>query len=108
MGVHMTLPSCPVAMLARAYYDLRALSNHAGIPAECEGAINAAMFKVREAASHPAPTSAEGEAFHRFCLEVSTALLGDGIDDDLRRIESDSAQRMLRTMRVGEPAQAAA
>jgi hypothetical protein len=31
----------------------------------CEGAVNAAMFKVREAASHAAPTSAEGEAFRR-------------------------------------------
>jgi hypothetical protein len=104
----MTLPNCPVAALARAYYDLLALSNHAGIPAECEDAINAAMFKVREAASHPGPTSVEGEAFHRFCLEVSAALLGEGIDDDLRRIESDSAQRILRTMRVAGQAQAAA
>jgi hypothetical protein len=34
--------------------------------------------------------------------------LGVGIDDDLCRIESDSAQRILRTMRVAGPAQAAA
>jgi hypothetical protein len=59
-----TLPNCPVATLARAYYDLLALLNHGGILAECEDAINAAMFKLREAASYPAPTSAEG--FHRF------------------------------------------
>jgi hypothetical protein len=93
-------PQDIVPRLARTYYNLLALSNHGDVPTECESAINEAMFKVREAASHAAPTSADGKAFHRFCLEVSAALLGEGIDDDLRRIESDSAQRIVRSMRM--------
>jgi hypothetical protein len=101
-----SISDCPVAPLARAYYDLLAQIDRTDLPGEFEQTINEALFKVREAASWHVPTSAKGKAFHKFCLGASELLLSEGIDDG--RIERKSERRIRATMRAAAKAVTAA
>jgi hypothetical protein len=96
MGVHMTLPSCPVAMLARAYSLLLA-QWEAG---DDSPALDQTMRGVIRRASHEAPGCPEGVAFLIYCLEAESTFLHDIEDIDERSASHGAIHRMLKTLKT--------